>query len=56
VPAGCSGWWQIHGRSDLSPEASVALDMFYIDNWSLALDAFILLRTVSVLVTGRGAY
>lgn len=56
VPAGLSGWWQVHGRSDISPEASMALDMFYIDNWSLALDAFILLRTVAAVVSGRGAY
>ena len=56
VPAGLSGWWQVQGRSDISPEASMALDMFYIDNWSLALDAFILLRTVAAVVSGRGAY
>lgn len=56
VPAGLSGWWQVHGRSDISPEASMALDMFYIDNWSLALDAFILLRTFAAVVSGRGAY
>jgi exopolysaccharide biosynthesis polyprenyl glycosylphosphotransferase len=56
VPAGLSGWWQVHGRSDVSPEASMALDMFYIDNWSLSLDAFILLRTFAAVVSGRGAY
>jgi exopolysaccharide biosynthesis polyprenyl glycosylphosphotransferase len=56
VPAGVSGWWQVHGRSDVSPEASLALDMFYIDNWSLALDMFILLRTFAAVLSGRGAY
>jgi lipopolysaccharide/colanic/teichoic acid biosynthesis glycosyltransferase len=51
-----TGWWQINGRSDIAPEEAVRLDLFYIENWSLTLDLYILLRTISVLLRGRGAY
>ncbi len=47
--------WQISGRSDLSFAAWVALDLEYIDRWSLLLDAAILLRTVPTVLRGRGA-
>jgi exopolysaccharide biosynthesis polyprenyl glycosylphosphotransferase len=56
VRAGITGWWQIHGRSDLDPEEAVRMDHFYIENWSPMLDAYILLRTIGVLFTRRGAY
>jgi lipopolysaccharide/colanic/teichoic acid biosynthesis glycosyltransferase len=56
VRSGITGWWQIHGRSDLDPEESVRLDHFYIENWSPALDAYILLRTAGALLTHKGAY
>ncbi len=56
VNAGVSGWWQIRGRSDLTPETAVALDLYYIENWSLALDLFILIKTVGAIVARRGAY
>jgi lipopolysaccharide/colanic/teichoic acid biosynthesis glycosyltransferase len=56
VKAGLTGWWQIQGRSDLDVEESVRLDLFYIENWSLALDIFILLKTFGVLIAHRGAY
>jgi exopolysaccharide biosynthesis polyprenyl glycosylphosphotransferase len=56
VRSGITGWWQIHGRSDLDPEESVRLDHFYIENWSPALDVYILLRTAGALLTRRGAY
>jgi exopolysaccharide biosynthesis polyprenyl glycosylphosphotransferase len=55
VSAGVSGWWQIRGRSNLSPNAAVALDLFYIENWSLALDIFILLKTAAAVFARRGA-
>jgi exopolysaccharide biosynthesis polyprenyl glycosylphosphotransferase len=56
VRAGLTGWWQIHGRSNLSPEQAVELDLFYIENWSLTLDLYILLRTFGILVRRHGAY
>jgi exopolysaccharide biosynthesis polyprenyl glycosylphosphotransferase len=56
VAAGVTGWWQVHGRSDVAPEEAVRMDSFYIENWSLSLDLFILLKTAKVLVSRRGAY
>ncbi|HKA67634.1 MAG TPA: sugar transferase, partial [Actinomycetes bacterium] len=51
-----TGLWQISGRSDLSWEDSVRLDLRYVENWSLALDAMILWKTVFVVAKGSGAY
>ena len=56
VKAGMTGWWQVSGRSDVDPERALRLDLFYIDNWSLTLDLFILLKTVGTVLSGRGAY
>ena len=56
VRPGMTGLWQVSGRSDLSWVDSVRLDLWYVDNWSLAVDAQILLRTVKAVVKGRGAY
>jgi exopolysaccharide biosynthesis polyprenyl glycosylphosphotransferase len=56
VKPGITGLWQVSGRSDLSWEESVRLDLYYVENWSPALDVLILLRTVAVLVRPRGAY
>lgn len=56
VKAGMTGWWQINGRSDVDLEEAVRLDLFYIDNWSLSLDLYILLKTVGVILRGKGAY
>ncbi|HSU02194.1 MAG TPA: exopolysaccharide biosynthesis polyprenyl glycosylphosphotransferase [Nocardioides sp.] len=56
VKPGCTGLWQVSGRSDLTWEQSVRLDLRYVDNWSLRLDLAILLRTVSAVLTHRGAY
>jgi exopolysaccharide biosynthesis polyprenyl glycosylphosphotransferase len=56
VPGGLSGWWQVNGRSDTDPEAAVQLDMYYIDNWSLGLDLYILVRTFGAVLFGRGAF
>lgn len=56
VPAGVTGWWQIKGRSDVAPDEAVRMDLFYIENWSLALDLFILLKTMGAVVARRGAY
>lgn len=56
VLTGVTGWWQVNGRSDLSAEEAVRLDLFYIENWALSLDLFIILKTVGVLLRRRGAY
>ena len=51
-----TGLWQVSGRSDLSWEQSVRLDLRYVENWNLALDAVILCRTVGAVINSRGAY
>jgi lipopolysaccharide/colanic/teichoic acid biosynthesis glycosyltransferase len=56
VKPGLTGLWQVSGRSNLSWAESVRLDLSYVDNWSPALDARILLRTVTAVVKGTGAY
>jgi lipopolysaccharide/colanic/teichoic acid biosynthesis glycosyltransferase len=56
VPPGITGLWQISGRSDLSFEEYVRLDLFYIENWSLAYDFFIVAKTIPTLLSTRGAY
>jgi exopolysaccharide biosynthesis polyprenyl glycosylphosphotransferase len=56
VRPGMTGLWQVNGRSDLSWEESVRLDLRYVENWSLALDLLILWRTVSAVLYGSGAY
>jgi lipopolysaccharide/colanic/teichoic acid biosynthesis glycosyltransferase len=56
VPPGMTGLWQISGRADLPFDDSVRLDLFYIENWSLAYDLYILSKTILVLLSHRGAY
>ncbi len=56
VKPGLTGLWQVSGRSDLTWEESVRLDLLYVENWSLALDFMILWKTFSAVVRGRGAY
>jgi len=56
VKPGITGLWQVSGRSDLDWEQSVRLDLYYTENWSLAGDAVIVLRTAWAIVAGRGAY
>jgi len=56
VKPGLTGLWQVNGRSDLSWEESVRLDLRYVENWSFALDLQILWKTVSALLRGSGAY
>lgn len=53
---GITGLWQVSGRSDLTWERGIRLDMAYIDNWSLLNDAVILARTIRAVVRPRGAY
>lgn len=56
VKPGITGLWQVSGRSDLSWDETVRLDLQYVENWSLALDIAVLFRTVSTVVRGSGAY
>ncbi|MBO8184587.1 sugar transferase [Streptomyces spirodelae] len=56
VKPGLTGPWQVSGRSDLSWDESLALDLRYADNWSLTMDLDLLARTVRAVVDGRGAY
>ncbi|MFF4774479.1 sugar transferase [Microtetraspora fusca] len=56
VKPGMTGLWQVSGRSDLSWEESVRLDLRYVENWSLMLDLQILWKTWSAVRTGEGAY
>jgi len=56
VKPGLTGMWQVNGRSDLSWEETVRLDLGYVENWSFALDVQILWKTVSVMLNGSGAY
>lgn len=56
VRPGMTGLWQVSGRSDLSYDEAVRLDLFYVDNWSMVQDLTILLRTLGAVVHGRGAY
>jgi lipopolysaccharide/colanic/teichoic acid biosynthesis glycosyltransferase len=55
VKPGLTGLWQVSGRSDLDWAETVRLDLGYVENWSLALDARILLHTVRAVVRGTGA-
>ena len=56
VRPGMTGLWQVSGRSELSWDDAVRLDLYYVDNWSLAFDLVILWRTVGVVFGRRGAY
>ncbi|MFH1679848.1 MAG: sugar transferase [Candidatus Eisenbacteria bacterium] len=53
---GLTGLWQVSGRSEVPFNEMVLLDLYYIDHWSLKLDFEILLRTIPVILFGRGAY
>jgi len=55
VKPGITGMWQVNGRSDTSFEDYTRLDLYYVDNWSLLTDLAILLKTVPVVLTSRGA-
>ena len=56
VKPGLTGLWQVSGRSDLSWEESVRLDLRYVENWSFAFDLQILWKTISIMIRGSGAY
>jgi len=56
IKPGMTGLWQVRGRSDISFDEGVLMDMYYIENWSLRLYFQILLSTIPAVLFGRGAY
>ncbi|WP_405935510.1 sugar transferase [Streptomyces sp. NBC_00726] len=56
VKPGLTGLWQVSGRSDLSWQEAVSLDLWYVDNWSVATDMGLMARTLRAVTDGRGAY
>ena len=56
VLPGMTGLWQVSGRNNVTYEERVNLDAYYVRNWSVWLDVYILIRTIWVVVIGDGAY
>jgi lipopolysaccharide/colanic/teichoic acid biosynthesis glycosyltransferase len=56
VKPGITGIWQISGRSALSWEETVRLDLSYVENWSVVTDSIIILKTFQIVIRGRGAF
>jgi len=56
VRPGITGLWQVSGRSDLTWDDAVRLDLYYVDNWSLTFDLTIMWRTIGVVLRTKGAY
>ena len=56
VLPGMTGLWQVSGRSNLSWEESVSLDLNYVENWSFMADLMILWKTGRAVLTSDGAY
>jgi lipopolysaccharide/colanic/teichoic acid biosynthesis glycosyltransferase len=56
VKPGLTGLWQVNGRSDISYEERIRFDMYYIRNWSLWLDIYLLLATIPAVISKKGAY
>jgi exopolysaccharide biosynthesis polyprenyl glycosylphosphotransferase len=56
VPQGITGWWQVNGRADKPMRFNIEDDLFYVRNYSIWLDFQIILRTLVIWLTGRGAY
>jgi exopolysaccharide biosynthesis polyprenyl glycosylphosphotransferase len=56
VKPGVTGLWQVNGRHDLAFEDYVRYDLFYVENWSITMDLYILAKTVPALLGGRGSY
>jgi undecaprenyl phosphate N,N'-diacetylbacillosamine 1-phosphate transferase len=56
VKPGITGWAQVNGRNAISWEQRIKLDVWYVDNWSLRLDALILAKTITVVIRKEGLY
>jgi lipopolysaccharide/colanic/teichoic acid biosynthesis glycosyltransferase len=56
IKPGITGLWQVSGRSDLSWDDAIKLDLYYVENWSMIQDLMILLRTIGAVTNKSGAY
>jgi lipopolysaccharide/colanic/teichoic acid biosynthesis glycosyltransferase len=56
VKPGLTGLWQVSGRSNTDYAERVAFDTYYLQSWSVWLDLWVLLKTFSVVIMGKGAY
>jgi lipopolysaccharide/colanic/teichoic acid biosynthesis glycosyltransferase len=56
VKPGVTGLWQVGGRSELSFDDYVRLDLFYVENWSILYDTFIMLKTIPAVLFRKGAF
>jgi len=56
VPQGMTGWWQVNGRSDKPMHLHTEDDLYYVQNYSLWMDIYILLKTPWIVLRGKGAY
>ena len=56
APSGLTGLWQVSGRNNTSYQQRVALDRFYVHNWSVWLDLYILFRTIGTVLSRTGAF
>lgn len=55
IPPGLTGWWQVMGRHNTTFDERLRLDEYYLSNWSLWLDIFIIIKTVWIMISGKGA-
>ncbi len=53
---GMTGLWQVSGRNDTTYRERVSLDCYYVDNWKIHTDIFLIIKTITVVFHGRGAY
>ena len=56
IPQGITGWWQIHGRSDRPMHLHTEDDLYYVQNYSIGLDIYILLKTLGAVIWRKGAF
>ena len=56
VKPGMTGLWQVSGRAELPWHERVRLDLYYVENWSVVLDAMVIWKTLGAVLRGRGAY
>jgi len=55
ITPGLTGWWQVMGRHSTTFDERLRLDEYYLSNWSLWLDVFIIIKTIWILINGQGA-
>ena len=56
VPQGITGWWQVNGRSNKPMHLNTADDIYYVQHYSILLDIYILVKTIGVVILGKGAF